>query len=68
MIPWLIIQAVGTIEHVLDSAMSMKFEQEEILSASIDTYIWFCILSLYQQFKRNLNLNPGLMNRRINHE
>lgn len=52
MAPWLILQAVGTIEGVAVSIT--KLNQVLIVSALIEIYCWICVLSLYKKVRQNV--------------
>lgn len=61
MILWLIVQAVGIIDNVCESVMSLEINQMFIVTVILETYFWCLILSLYQEFKANEN--PVVVNR-----
>lgn len=53
MLPWIVLQAAGTIDGLVSNLMQLNQPHYVVVAALIETYGWICVVSLYQQIKRS---------------
>lgn len=52
MLPWIALQAAGTIDGLVSKLLQLNQLHYVVVAALIETYGWLCVVSLYQQIKR----------------